>query len=143
MEFVSASFNSTAAELRKWDVGRTDRTMGDITEGAFNPKVARSRLARPTSSEASTLPRPLVSPRVLGHLCGARRRRGRSGPHCRNLGGRTGRGAGRTPGRMSSAPATRRRLGLLGTPTLVIVVVAAVCGNRQPATGTGRLGRRY
>jgi ABC-2 type transport system ATP-binding protein len=50
MGYVSAMFELTVVDLRKQDWLQQDRTDGDIREGAFNPKVTRSRLARPTNN---------------------------------------------------------------------------------------------
>jgi hypothetical protein len=54
MGCVSAIFEPTAVDLQKQDLLGQDGTDGEIAEGVFNPKVARSRLARPTRSECST-----------------------------------------------------------------------------------------
>jgi hypothetical protein len=37
MDDVSGTFQRTGLELGKWDVQRPDRTLGGITEGAFDP----------------------------------------------------------------------------------------------------------
>jgi hypothetical protein len=53
---VLSLFEQTNIELRKQDRLRLKRTDGDIRERPFNPKVARSRIARPPRSPSSRVP---------------------------------------------------------------------------------------
>ena len=49
MRCVPSVFEFTLVHLQQQDLLGHDGTDGDITEAALNPKVARSRLARPTN----------------------------------------------------------------------------------------------
>jgi hypothetical protein len=51
MGCVSAIFEFTIVDLQQQDLLRHGGTDCEIAEGAFDPKVARSRLARPTWQE--------------------------------------------------------------------------------------------